>query len=75
MLPEEKIQLPKVPPKVAPREKLVKETDEQRLMEFIPAGVAAFGAALGRDGCRLKAACLAGTLIPSSLQGRDMMLL
>ncbi|KZS12912.1 Uncharacterized protein APZ42_022165 [Daphnia magna] len=70
-LPEEKLQLQKVATKLTPKE----EKDDQRLLEFIPAGVAALGAALGREGCRLKAACLAGGLIPSSIQGRDMMLL
>jgi hypothetical protein len=29
------------------------------------------GAALGRDGCDLKAACLLGTLVPH-VQGRDI---
>ncbi len=48
---------------------------EQNLMDFIPAGVAALGAALGRDGCYLKAACLAGRLVPASLHGQGMMLL
>ncbi|KAI9551614.1 hypothetical protein GHT06_021947 [Daphnia sinensis] len=71
VVPEDKLQLPKV----AIRQTLQEELDDQRMLEFIPAGVAALGAALGRDGCRLKAACLAGRLIPSSLQGRDMMLL
>ncbi|XP_057379322.1 uncharacterized protein LOC130701383 [Daphnia carinata] len=71
VVPEEKPQLPKLATKLTPEE----ETDDQRLLEFIPAGVAALGAALGREGCRLKAACLAGGLIPSSIQGRDMMLL
>jgi hypothetical protein len=44
-------------------------------MDFIPAGVAALGAVLGRDGCYLKAACLAGRLVPASLHGQGMMLL
>jgi hypothetical protein len=48
---------------------------EQNLMDFIPAGVAALGAVLGRDGCYLKAACLAGRLVPASLHGQGMMLL
>jgi hypothetical protein len=48
---------------------------EQNLREFIPAGVAALGAVLGRTGCDLKAACLAGRLVPSSIHGQAMMLL
>lgn len=41
---------------------------------FITTGVAVLGATLGRDGCDLKAACLAGTLIPS-LHGKEMIML
>lgn len=42
--------------------------------QLFSAGVAVLGGVLGREGCYLKAACLAGTLVPSSsLQGRDMM--
>lgn len=39
--------------------------------KMLTAAVAFLGAALGRDGCDLKAACLAGNLFPQ-LQGRDM---
>lgn len=38
---------------------------------LVPTGVALFGAVLGRDGCELKAACLAGSLVPS-VQGREL---
>ena len=41
---------------------------------IITAGVALLGAALGRQGCDLKAACLAGTFIPE-IQGREMVVL
>lgn len=54
---------------------LFSEHGEQNLMDFIPAGVAALGAVLGRDGCYMKAACLAGRLVPASLRGQGMMLL
>lgn len=32
--------------------------------KLIPVGIAAVGAVMGRDGCALQAACLAGNLFP-----------
>lgn len=42
--------------------------------QLIRTGVALLGAALGHEGCDLKAACLAATLIPP-MQGRDVIVL
>lgn len=39
--------------------------------QLFSAGVAVIGAALGRDGCTAKAACLIGSLFPP-VTGRDM---
>ena len=39
--------------------------------KLVPAGIAVLGAAMGNDGCYLKAACLAGSLVPA-IQGREM---
>ncbi|EFX75194.1 hypothetical protein DAPPUDRAFT_108140 [Daphnia pulex] len=41
------------------------------ISSFLTTSVVFLGAALGRDGCDLKAACLAGTLVPH-VQGRDI---
>lgn len=41
---------------------------------MLTTAVAFLGAALGRGKCDLKAACLAGTLLPQT-QGRDMVIL
>lgn len=43
----------------------------QEAAQFVTAGMVALGGVLGFDGCYLKAACLAGTLIPN-IQGRDL---
>lgn len=41
------------------------------ISSFIASSVVFLGAALRREGCDLKAACLAGTLVPQ-MQGRDL---
>ena len=67
-----------------PKENL-NETDERKnhtamldfgdsMNSFITTSVALLGAALGRGGCDLKAACLAATYIPN-IQGRDIAVL
>lgn len=42
--------------------------------QLIRTGVALLGAALGREGCDLKAACLAAAMLPP-MQGRDVIVL
>lgn len=46
-------------------------TDDEAM---IAAGIAIFGAALGRNGCAQKAACHAATLLPP-VKGKEMMIM
>ena len=57
---------------MTPRSDKANATSDDEAM--IAAGIAMFGAALGRNGCAQKAACHAATLLPP-VKGKEMMIM